>query len=1200
MSDPARGPSVTRTTCCYCGVGCGIVVSKDRAGHLTLAGDTEHPTNRGLLCSKGKALLHAIADRSDRLHWPQMRASRALPLRRASWEDSLARAANEFKRIQAAHGRDSVAFYVSGQCLTEEYAIANKLVKGFLGTNNIDTNSRLCMSSAVAGYKQTLGADGPPISYDDIESCDTFLIAGANPAWCHPILFRRMEARKATDPAAVRMVVIDPRRTASAAVADLHLQIKPGTDVALFHALARQLDQIGAVDHAYIAAHCSGWDALRAAVEPWTLARAAQHCGLAADDIARCADWLAGDRRFLSLWTMGLNQSAVGTDKNTSLINLSLITGKIGKPGCGPFSLTGQPNAMGGREVGGLANLLPAHRDLADPAQRAEVARQWNAPADAIAATPGLTAVEMFAAARAGRVKAIWVVCTNPVASLPDAWQVEAALRACELVVVQDIHATDTTPFADIVLPAATWLEKTGTMTNSERRITLLEPAIAPPGEALPDTEIIRRFAVAMGWGRDFAYADEEAVYREHVGLTAGTDCDISGVDYARLRNERSLQWPVPSSDHPGTPRLYADGQFATPDGRARLRAPAVEDRSEPLDADYPLVLTTGRVRDQWHTMTRTGRVAKLRAHADAPFCEIHPDDAFPRGIVDGDIVEVRGRRGAVRVRATVTADIRSGVAFLPMHWGKRLGGEHGRANNLTSPRLDPVSKEPDLKYAAVEIARHRPPARRIVVIGAGAGALGFVEAHCARTHDDIIDIFGDEPLPIYDRVLLPHFIDHTKTWDDLIRATPEQLLERGVRFHPGVRIVAIDRVARTVTDAMGGVHPYDVLIIATGSRANLPTVGPLAKPGVFGLRSRFDAERLRENVLAVRARTGRQPRVAILGAGLLGIEVADSLATIGCAVTIIQRSNRVMGKQLDARASTYLLTHLEDRGIQVRLDADLLSLTGETRVTGAKISDGETVPCDVFVVATGTQPNVELARAIGLACGKGVIVDQHLRTSDPHIHAIGEVAEHEGKLYGTTATSVEHARHVAEFMRGNVHAPYRGSVTANILKVRGVPLASCGLVDPGNDPEYETVVFEDPRRRLYCKAVVKADRLVGVLMLGHTVGFAEHRDLIASGMELDELRDRLLRLGGEGGGGPKGKLVCSCNQVGEDDIAAAIAGGANDVATICAKTRAGTSCGSCRPEVAKLLGRCPVVAPSVPTPTPMPMPMPIPVAAGV
>nr|MBA3846349.1 molybdopterin-dependent oxidoreductase [Planctomycetota bacterium] len=628
MSDSARGATTTRTTCCYCGVGCGIVVTKDRAGHLSLVGDTQHPTNRGMLCAKGKALLHAIANRSDRLQWPQMRATRALPLRRTGWDEALARAASEFKRIQAAHGRDSVAFYVSGQCLTEEYAIANKLVKGFLGTNNIDTNSRLCMSSAVAGYKQTLGADGPPISYDDIEVCDTFLVAGANPAWCHPILFRRMEARKAAEPERVRMVVIDPRRTASAAVADLHLQIRPGTDVALFHALARQLDAIGGVDREYIAAHCAGWDELRAAVDPWTLAHAAAYCGLDADDIARCADWLSGDRRFLSLWTMGLNQSAVGTDKNTSLINLSLITGKIGKPGCGPFSLTGQPNAMGGREVGGLANLLPAHRDLADPAQRAEVARQWGVPADRIQSQPGLTAVEMFEAARAGKVKAIWIVCTNPVASLPDAWQVEAALRACDLVVVQDIHATDTTAFADIVLPAATWLEKTGTMTNSERRITLLEPAIQPPGEALPDTEIIKRFAQAMGWGRDFAYADDEAVYHEHVRLTAGTDCDISGVDYARLRRERSLQWPVPAADHAGTPRLYADGRFATPDGRARLRAPAVEDRSEPIDAGFPLVLTTGRVRDQWHTMTRTGRVAKLRAHADVPFCELHPDDA--------------------------------------------------------------------------------------------------------------------------------------------------------------------------------------------------------------------------------------------------------------------------------------------------------------------------------------------------------------------------------------------------------------------------------------------------------------------------------------------------------------------------------------------------------------------------------------------
>ena len=1170
---PTASASVHRTTCCYCGVGCGIEVTRSAHGSLSLRGDPSHPTNQGALCSKGKTLLHVVASRAERLTHPQLRTSKQDPLRRVGWDEAIAHVASEFRRIQAQHGLNSVGFYVSGQCLTEEYYLANKLTKGFLGTNNIDTNSRLCMSSAVAGYKQTLGADAPPIAYADIESCDTFLIAGANPAWCHPILFRRVEARKAADPQRVKLICIDPRRTATAAMCDLHLPIKPGTDVALFHALARELLANGDVDRDYLFEHTEGWEALAAEIHGWTVARAAEVCGLDGDAIRQAARWLGGDRRFLSMWTMGLNQSAVGVDKNVALINLSLITGKIGKPGCGPFSLTGQPNAMGGREVGGLANLLPAHRDLNDPAQRAAVARFWGVPDERIQAQSGLTAVEMFAAAREGKLKALWVICTNPAASLPDAWKVEEGLRALDLLVVQDIYPTDTTPFADVVLPAATWLEKTGTMTSSERRITVLDKAIDPPGEALSDCAILLRFAHAMGWERSFPYRDEAEIYAEHARLTAGTDCDVSGLSHARLRQLRSAQWPVPDATSTGTERLYGDGRFTTPSGRARLRAPAFADRSEPLDADFPLVLDTGRVRDQWHTMTKTGRVAKLVASADVPFCEIHPSDALARGIAQGDIVEVHGRRGVVQVKAEVTTDIRPGVVFLPMHWGRRLGGERGRANNLTSPRLDPVSKEPDLKWAAVQVRRHTPPARTILVIGAGAAALGFVDAHLRHTTADRIVIFGEECEAVYNRVLLPHLIDGTLAWDGLVRQTREEFAARGVTFLPGRRIAAIDRASRTIHSTDGETWAYDHLVLATGSRPHVPTSGPLAKPGALGLRNRGDAER-------IQAQATPGARVVIQGAGLLGIELADALATRGCAVTILQRSTRLMGKQLDAKASAYLHSHLDDRGISVRYDANLLALVGEGRVTGAKLDDGEVVPCELFVFATGTVPNAELAKAAGLACGKGITVDQHLTTADARISAIGECAEVGGQLYGTTATAEEQAGALAEYLRGNLHAPYRGSVTANILKVHGVQLASCGVVE-SDDPTLETVVLEDPRRRLYLKAVIRDDRLIGVLMLGSTAGFAEHRELIAAGTELEDLRDRLLRLGSGGGGGVQGKLVCSCNQVGEDTIRAAIASAGCDLAAVCKASRAGTSCGSCRPDVRKLIDATTPVAAS-------------------
>jgi ferredoxin-nitrate reductase len=729
--------SPIKTTCCYCGVGCGIEIGKRRDGSLTLRGDPDHPTNRGALCSKGRTLLHVVANQQDRLLWPQVRQDRAVPLRRTTWDEAISQVAGGLQQIIAEHGPDAVALYVSGQCLTEEYYVANKLAKGFIGTNNIDTNSRLCMSSAVVGYKQTLGADSVPTCYEDLDHADTFFITGANPAWAHPIVFQRIERRKQAAPDRVRLICVDPRRTATAVASDLHLAIKPGTDVALYHGIAAWLRDHGHIDAAYIEAHCDGWAELSAELDRWPLARAAEVCDVPAADIAQAANWLSGDRRFLSLWTMGLNQSAVGVDKNVALINLSLITGKIGKPGCGPFSLTGQPNAMGGREVGGLANLLPAHRNLADPTHRAEVAKFWGV--GELKEKPGLTATELIDAAERGTLKALWVMCTNPIASLPHSDRVAAALKKLDLVIVQDCFPTDTTPFAHVVLPAATWLEKTGSMTNSERRITLVEKAIEPPGEALADTEIICRVAKAMGFGHAFTWKDEAAVYREHVRLTAGTDCDITGLSHEIIRAKRSAQWPFPAGATSELPRLYGDARFATANQRAKLKAPPFADRSEPLDSQFPLVLTTGRLRDQWHTQTKTGRVGRLNAHAPVPQLELHPIDAEWRGIAEGDVVEIAGRRGTSTAIARVTTDLRPGVVFLPMHWGPRTAGEAGRSNATTSTLVDPLSKEPDLKFAAVQVARVAPASSRIVVIGAGSAALALTE-HCLLYTSDAAD----------------------------------------------------------------------------------------------------------------------------------------------------------------------------------------------------------------------------------------------------------------------------------------------------------------------------------------------------------------------------------------------------------------------------------------------------------------------------
>ncbi len=1194
-------PQMFKSTCSYCGVGCGVEILKHRDGRMELRGDESHPANRGLLCSKGRALLHTVNARATRLHYPAMRTLRTDPRQRVSWNTAISHVADSFKRIIADHGPDAVAFYVSGQCLTEEYYLANKIAKGFLGTNNIDTNSRLCMSSAVCGYKATLGADAPPVCYDDIDDCDTFLIAGANPAWCHPVLFRRIEARKAADPK-VKIVIIDPRRTASAEVADLHLQIIPGSDVALFLGLARQLVHTHQIDREFLNHHVEGAAAYLQCLEDWTLARTANACGVAEHAITQTAAWLGGSRRFLSMWTMGLNQSAVGTDQNIALISLSLLTGKIGKRGCGPFSLTGQPNAMGGREVGGMATLLSAHRHLANPEHRRQVASFWGVPS--VPEKPGFTAVELFDALAAGKVKAVWIIATNPAASLPASWQAEKAFTTAELVVVQDIYPTETTAFADVLLPAAGWLEKTGAMTNSDRRIALLEKAVDPPGEALADADILLKFAHAMGWQKSFNYATPADIFAEHAALTANTDIDITGLSHQLLKHRGPTQWPYPAVDHQSpiahiNPRLYTDHAFPTPTGRAHLHALQFENRSELPSAEFPLILTTGRVRDHWHTMTKTGQVNRLRAHIDTPYCEIHPLDAAARRIHTDDILTVRNPRGEVRVRAIVTDTIRQGVLFLPMHFGKRLTGSdpkaRGRANNLTSPRFDPVSKEPDLKLAAVQAEKYVPTKRRIVIIGAGAAAFAFIEHHRRFNQTDELMILGGEDLPLYNRVQLPHYIEAgggEESWQPLIRGDAHTLQPHRAVFHANTLVARIDTVAKQVIDVRGRAFAYDALIIATGSRPAIHYDGPLPERGVFMLRSRKDADEILA-ASAQRAPVGsaaaseRSPHAVIHGGGLLGLELADALCARGCQVTILQRSDRLMGKQVDATASAHLAEELALRGITVLFHTALVELVGTDRLHGVRITRPAdatqfpiagyeapaSLPCDLFIFATGTVPNKEIAGAARLDCDKGILVNEHLQTSDPHIFAIGECAQFQDFLAGTTASADAQALALAEFLRGHEHAPFKPSPPANILKIKGLQLAAAGITDPPHDDTFEIVSLHDPRSRLYQKCIIKDDRLVGAICMGDSRDFPRYLQWIQSGLELEDLRQQLLR--GETQSAPlDGKLICSCHQIGSGTIEKAAPELGCELQAVCAATKAGAGCGSCRPEVAAILAR--------------------------
>ena len=718
--------SVVSSVCCYCGTGCGVLIEAD-AGKITgVRGDPAHPANRGKLCTKG-ATLALSAQGSGRALYPELRTDKVSPRQRVSWDAALEHAAEKFRAVIRDHGPDAVAFYISGQLTTEAYYVFNKLAKGLVGTNNVDTNSRLCMSSAVAGYKATLGADAPPGCYDDIEAAGTIFIAGSNTAYAHPILFRRIEAARKSNPE-LKLIVVDPRRTDTADEADLHLAILPGTDVALYHAMLNVMLWEELIDRESIAARTEGWEALRELVRDYTPEKVAPICGVSAGDIVQAARWFAAGPT-LSLYCQGLNQSSCGVDKNAALINLHLASGQIGKPGAAPLSLTGQPNAMGGREVGGLANLLSAHRDLDNPAHRAEVARLWGV--DDVPATPGKTAVEIFEAVRRGEIKAIWIACTNPAQSLPDQTLVHDALQAAECVVLQEAYAdTETAPFADVLLPASTWGETDGTMTNSERCISRVRAAVPPPGEAHADWAIVCDFArhlMPEKGARLFPYASAEAVFDEHRETTRGRDLDITGLSYALL-DSAPQQWPFPEGAASGQPRLYADGVYPAASGRARFHAEPYRPVAEVIDARYPLHLNTGRLRDQWHAMSRSGKVARLFAHADTPVLSMAQRDLELRRLKAGDLVRVKSRRGEVIVVAEASDSLRPGQCFLPMHWGARFMGGLG-VNALTLPTFDAVSKQPELKHAAVQVAKAELPWRMAALaVGDGAKLLDAVQ----------------------------------------------------------------------------------------------------------------------------------------------------------------------------------------------------------------------------------------------------------------------------------------------------------------------------------------------------------------------------------------------------------------------------------------------------------------------------------------
>ena len=797
-----------RTTCAYCGVGCGIRATRTGERAVTIEGDPDHPANRGKLCSKGTHLGETVGLEGRLLH-PM------IGKHRATWDKALDLVARRFRDTIARHGPESVAFYVSGQLLTEDYYVANKLMKGFIGSANIDTNSRLCMASAVAGHLRAFGEDIVPASYADLEQTDLIVLIGSNTAWCHPIVWQRIEAARSSR--GTRLVVIDPRRTETAEGADLHLAIRPGSDVALINGLLAWCRDHGAVDEAYLAAHVAVpdafWSALAEGTDMWSTARA---CDVPPADLKRFFELFAATPRTVTLFSQGINQSLAGTDQVNAILNLHLATGRIGKPGAAPFSITGQPNAMGGREVGGLASSLAAHMDFA-PDNVARVGKFWAAPK--MAPKPGLKAVDLFRELGQGRIKALWVMATNPAVSMPDAGRVREALAACPFVVVSEVIAeTDTSRFAHVRLPAAAWGEKDGTVTNSERMVSRQRAFFPPPGEAKPDWWIVTEVARRMGWKTAFAYDRPADIWREHARLST---YENGGTRLFALPGQAAMGNAAYDAMEPFRwgGEAFADGRFSTPDGRARLIAVA-QRAPEAVLPRWPMTLNTGRYRDHWHTMTRTGLSPKLARHRDEPRVEVHPADMAELGLEAGGLARLTTPQGNSIYRVEPSDAQRRGEAFVPIHWTDR-NASGGRTGALPRPLADPVSGQPGFKSTPVRIEPVAAQWRGFLVVNRELERVPqcLWATRIAARGGTLWELAGNGDARALEK-LLPR--GETIEADDQARGS------RRVAVMQAGRLVAVLMVTRS-----GELPPRDFLLAMLGETPSVPSVLAGRSPGL-------------------------------------------------------------------------------------------------------------------------------------------------------------------------------------------------------------------------------------------------------------------------------------------------------------------------------------------------------------------------------
>lgn len=1149
--------------CCFCSMQCSVNLERDTSTGMIekTRPNPEFPVASGKVCSKG-LFAHEHPQHPERLTTPMIRRQGVLV--ETTWKEALRFIVERIQTIQQRYGRDAMAVYGGGSLTNESAYLLGKFARVALGTSNIDYNGRYCMSSAAMAMNKAFGIDrGLAFPLEDIRLAKCILLVGTNLADCQPTLIPYLLQAKKNG---AKVIVIDPRKTGTAKFADLYVSIKPGTDIALMNGILHVMIQKGLINDRFIKERTIGFDAVGKMVSQYSPFITSLLTGVSEATIIQIAQWYGQADTAMLLTARGIEQQAQGVHNVLSCLNLVLASGKIGRPGCGYGAITGQANGQGGREHGQKADQLPGYRSIENVEDRQHIASLWGISEQSLPGK-GKSAYELFEAMADNEIKGLFILASNPIVSSPNSNFVKDAFRKLDLIVVTDLFLTETAEMADVVLPGSAWTEAFGTITNLEGRVLLRNKAQDLPGLAQEDWRILCDLAAEMGKGEYFRYSSAEEVFNDLRVASSGGKADYAGITYERIQKEQGVFWPCPSESGPGTQRLFTR-RFAHPHGKAVFHPVRYVDPAPTEDSAYPYVLSTGRVVSHYLTGVQTHRTRFLHEKCSHPYVEVHPLTAKKHGLMEGDGVEISSKYGKVQYPVRITDKIHPAMVFVPFHWEKELS-----INQVIGPQLDPISKIPAFKWSAVNLKKvvgeevRHVGKRRLVLVGNGMAGIRCIEEILAVNPDRFdITVFGSETHPNYNRILLSSVLNGDATMKDIILNDWDWYKDNQITLHAGHTVIQIDTEHQKVYTDSGLVQPYDDLILATGS---VPRVLPLPgadKQGVITFRNINDCQSMVDAAKQFQ-------KAVVIGGGLLGLEAARGLLNLSMETCVVHIHDNLMDRQLDEPASKLLQAQLEEQGMKFILGRETQEIIGDEQVAGIRFTDGSLEPADLIVMAVGIRPNIQLAEESGILVNQGVVVNDFLETNVNHVYALGECAEHRGKLYGLVAPLFEQARTLAAHICQQTSVPYEGSLVHTKLKVSEVQVFSAGEFK--DSPDTRAIRVQDELAGIYKKVLLRNNKVVGAVLLGETTDSQRFIDLIHNQTDVSRVpRAQLLENAGSVTQVPsEHDMVCTCNAVPRSRVVRAIRDeNCQTVADVKTCTRATGTCGACKPTVEKII----------------------------